>query len=69
MNKDENGIPTTIKIGVYYLVNDAGEYIIAEDEMNDELTDAMKALNKLIDEKNNWEQKPNASVELREIAQ
>jgi hypothetical protein len=69
MNKDKYGIPMKIEIGVYYYINDAGEYIIDADGMNQELIDAMKSLNKLIDEKNNWEQKTNSSVELGEITQ
>tara|TARA_R100000084_G_scaffold28682_1_gene10427 strand:- start:70 stop:279 length:210 start_codon:yes stop_codon:yes gene_type:complete len=69
MNKDKYGIPMKIEIEVYYYINDAGEYIIDADGMNQELIDAMKSLNKLIDEKNNWEQKTNSSVELGEITQ
>ena len=69
MKKDEYGIPMKIEIGVYYYINEGGKYIIDADGMNYELTDAMKSLNKLIDEKNNWEQKPNSSVELEEITQ
>jgi hypothetical protein len=69
MNKDKYGIPMKIEIGVYYYINDAGKYIIDADGMNQELIDAMKSLNKLIDEKNNWEQKTNSSVELGEITQ
>ena len=69
MNKDKYGIPMKIEIGVYYYINDAGEYIIDADGMNQELIYTMESLNKLIDEKNNWEQKTNSSVELGEITQ